>query len=72
MNIIDERFKSGTLFKDLNVGGMFIAYGNYYVRIRVYDSDGIKWNSLNLTDYELYFFHDDQAVTKVEAELHIK
>ena len=72
MNIIDERLKSGTPFKYLHVGDMFIAYGDYYVRIRTRYSDDVKCNSLNLIDYELYYFHDDQAVTKVEADLHIK
>lgn len=71
MNIIDEHF---TLFKDLSVGDVFSFRGDYYVRIESFNSnsDGVKWNSLNLTNYDIYFYHDEQPVTKVEADLYIK
>lgn len=72
MNIIDERFKNTILFKDLSVGDVFNIHGDYYVRIKAYNSDGVKWNSLNLTNCDIYFYHDEQPVTKVEADLYIK
>lgn len=72
MNIIDKRLKNITLFKDLSVGDVFNIHGDYYVRIKAYNSDGVKWNSLNLTNYDIYFYHDEQPVTKVEADLYIK
>ena len=72
MNIIDERIKNIVLFKDLAVGDVFNITGEYYIRMKKYNSDGVKWNSLNLTDFDVYFFDGDEAVTKVEAELRVK
>lgn len=72
MNIIDEHFKNTILFQDLSVGDVFDINGNYYIRIRSYNCDSVKWNSLNLTNCDIYFHHDDQPVTKVEADLYIK
>ena len=74
MNIIDERFKNTIYFKDLSIGDVFSIRGDYYVRIKAYNSssDGVKWNSLNLTNCDIYFYYDEQPVTKVEADLHVK
>jgi len=70
MHIIDERFKN-VLFKDLSVGDVFNINGDYYIRIKE-SMNGVKWNSLNLTNYDIYFYYDKQPVTKVEADLYIK
>lgn len=70
MNIINEH-ENIVLFKDLSIGDVFSIRGDYYIRIKE-STDGIKWNSLNLTNYDIYFYHDDLQVTKVEADLYIK
>lgn len=72
MNIINERIKNIVLFKDLNIGDVFNITGEYYIRVKEYHSSGIKLNSFSLIDFDIYFFDEDEAVTKVEADLYIK
>jgi hypothetical protein len=73
VNIINEHPENIVLFKDLSVGDVFHVYGDYYVRIKThYNVYGIERNSLNLTNYDFYSYWDEQPVTKVEADLHVK